>query len=101
MSSHPPMEKPKASSDCGSTARSGRRRAAPFGSAATLTDISKTLKLTVDQESTSSTFGLCVIAVTFLTLGLRHPGRGIPKDVPDKKNQGGRTAGTPHSCLPP
>lgn len=60
-------------------------------SAATLTDVSQTLKSTANwstRESTSSTSHLYRIAVTFLTLGLRHPGRGMPKDVLDKQNQG-------------
>ena len=56
-----------------------------------MTDVSKTLESTVDwsiKESTSSTSHLYRIAATFLTLSLRHPGRGMPKDVLDKQNQG-------------
>jgi len=62
-----------------------------LGLAGGLADVSKTLKLTVDwsiRESTSSIYRLCRITATFPTLGLRRSGRGTPKDVLDKQNQG-------------
>jgi hypothetical protein len=79
---------------------SGRRRGGVatlnrqtrFGSAATSINVSKTLTNWLlagpITESASSTSRLCCTAATFLTRGLGRPGRGIPKDVLNKQNQG-------------
>jgi hypothetical protein len=91
LSSHPPMKKPKRvlSTDppCDLVAARWLVTLAwrlHQGSARAQADESKPLKLTVDgpiRKSTSSTSRLCRIAATFPTLGLKRPGRGIPKDV--------------------
>lgn len=90
---------PKLGSERRSTARSGRRRAdrdaqlaAPFGIGGYVDGrIEDAQKLTNDwpvRESASTTSRLYGIAVTFLILDLKRPGRVPRKDARNKQNQG-------------